>query len=262
MSDTAGNTGAKNAIQKPLPAWITSGVLGLVLGAGGCFVTLYFYGYAPLESLVDNSGPPPAAMAGTMPGGGGMGGGGMGGGGMGGGGMGGGGMGGGGMGGGGMGGGGMGGGGMGGGGMGGTGGPRGKRNLATLVAKLDLASKRISCQFDSEQTAELAAQLAALSQPDKMTQDEAQELCDSLEAVLSDEQKETLALFELPRGAVSVGGGGKPPGRTEDPNAVPPDDNNPFQQEANQTRLHSLLDRLKGPGAEKPTSAEAGDSGA
>ncbi|HVA49789.1 MAG TPA: hypothetical protein VNH11_25705 [Pirellulales bacterium] len=237
MSDTAGNTGAKNAIQKPLPAWITSGVLGLVLGAGGCFVTLYFYGYAPLESLVDNSGPPPAAMAGTMPGGGGMGGGGMGGGGMGGG-------------------------GMGGGGMGGTGGPRGKRNLATLVAKLDLASKRISCQFDSEQTAELAAQLAALSQPDKMTQDEAQELCDSLEAVLSDEQKETLALFELPRGAVSVGGGGKPPGRTEDPNAVPPDDNNPFQQEANQTRLHSLLDRLKGPGAEKPTSAEAGDSGA
>ena len=158
------------------------------------------------------------------------------------------------MGGGGMGGGGMGGGGMGGGGMGG-GGPRGKRNLTTLVGKLNLASKGISFQLDGEQTARLAAQLADLDQPEKMTQEEAQERCDALETILTDEQKETLAQFEVPRGGQGSGGGG---GRPAGGGPVPAgggagatggggasDDDNPFQQETNQTRLHSLLDRLQ-----------------
>jgi hypothetical protein len=249
MSDAAVNPVGKTAIQKPLPAWLASGILGLVLGAGGSFLAVhYYFGHTPDGSI--SEGPPSGMLA---PGGG------MGGGGMGGGGMGGGGMGGGGMGGGGMGGGGMGGGGMGGGGMGGGGGAaRGKRNLTTLVGKLDLISKGLSLDLSGEQSAKLAAQLAELDQSENMTQDDAQDRLDALESILTDEQKESLAQFDMPRGGRAGGAGGMPPGGggMSGGGGPPmgggmqrgggaPDDSNPFQEEANQSRLHSLVARLK-----------------
>ena len=253
MTNTASIARSQNALQKPLPTWITSGVLGMALGGGATFMVLYWYGHHSLET--PTSGPPPGAT----PGGPGMMGGGM----MGGG------------------GGGMMGGGMGGGGGGmmggGGGGSRGKRNLTALVGKLDLAGKGISVQLDSEQSAKLAAQLAELEQPEKMSQEEAQERCDALEDLLTDEQKATLALFELPRagrggGGGGMMGGGRPggmaggppggmPGMGGPPGGDQPDDSNPFQDEGNRDRLRSLLDRLKGAPTEEPSAAEAGTDG-
>lgn len=257
----------QSSVQRPLPAWIVSGVVGVMLGGGATFLGLQYCGFEKANAALAAGAPPGGAPPGM--GGGGMGG--MGGGGMGGM-MGGGGMGGGGMGGSGMGGSGMGGGGMGGGGMGG-GGPRGKRNLTTLVGKLDLASKGIPFQFDQEQSTKLTAQLGQLEHPETMTQEEAQERCDAMEAMLTDEQKETLASFELPRAGRGVGGGGgaggmggapggggPPPATGGAPGAGAPDDSNPFQDETNQTRLHSLLDRLKGTAGDTADEAIATDS--
>ena len=250
MSDAATNPAGKNAVQKPLPAWMATGILGLALGGGGTFLVMHFiYGFGAEPTF---SAPPPGVGPGFMmgggPGGGGMGGGGMGGGGMGGGGMGGGGMG------------------------GGGGGARSKRNLTSLVGKLDVVSRGISFQLDDEQSAKLAAQLAELNQPETMTQEEAQERLDALEAILTEQQKETLTQFELPRppGGQGGGGGGGPGGGGPGGGGPPgggmgggmmggmggggaPDDSNPFQQPINHARLQSLLDRLKGSSA--PTTA-------
>lgn len=165
----------------------------------------------------------------------------------------------------------MGGGGMGGGGGGTGGGSRGKRNLTAIVGKLDLLSKGIPFQLDGEQSAKLASQLADLDQPDTMTQEEAQERVDGIEAILTDAQKDTLAQIDVPRGGAGGGQGGGGPGAQMAGGAPGgmgggggmagggrggPDDSNPFQQETNQTRLHSLLDRLKGATAETTPSSE------
>lgn len=144
--------------------------------------------------------------------------------------------------------------------MGGGNAPRGKRNLTTLVAKLDLASKGIPFQLDEKQSSTLAEQLALLEELDNMTQDEAQQRCDTLEETLTEDQKQTLGSFELPRPPRSSGAGGGPGGGGPPPGAaggMPPggpsgspvgaaDDGNPFQEEVHQSRLHSLLERLKG----------------
>ncbi|HWB13638.1 MAG TPA: hypothetical protein VG826_30715 [Pirellulales bacterium] len=269
MSDASTNAPRQNAAQKPLPPWITSGVLGLALGGGACFAAMYYH-YAPVpatnyqgpyggDAAAGGSPPGGAGGAPTAGGGGGMPGGMMGGGMMGGG----------------MGGGMMGGGGMGGG--GGGGGARGKRNLTSIVGKLDLASKGISFRLDEEQSAKLAEQLAKLEEGEKMTQEEAQERADAIEALLTDEQKETLAQFEVPRGSGGGGGGGggstggpagggggapRVPGMGGNPSSSE-DDDNPFQQETNQSRLHSLRDRLNSAAPEKgletSETKEAGD---
>ena len=228
MTNAASTATSRNALQKPLPTWITSGVLGMALGGLATFMVLYFYGHHSLET--PTSGPPPGAT----PGGPGMGGGMMG---------------------------------------GGGGGSRGKRNLTALVGKLDLAGKGISVQLDSEQSAKLAAQLAELEQPEKMSQEEAQERCDALEDILTDEQKATLALFELPRagrggGGGGMMGGGRPggmaggppggmPGMGGPPGGDQPDDSNPFQDEGNRDRLRSLLERLQPAAAEKPSADDS-----
>jgi hypothetical protein len=253
----------QSSMQRPLPAWIVSGVLGVMLGGGATFLGLQYYDFekanAAAAAGAPSGGPPPGMAGGGM--GGMMGGGGMG------------------------------------GGMGG-GGPRGKRNLTTFVGKLDLASKGIGFQLDQEQSAQLAAQLGELEPPETMSQEEAQERCDALEEMLTDEQRETLALFELPRAGRGGGGGGRgsmpggmggppagmagmsgppagmaggmagpPPGMSGPPRGMggppggggAPDDGNPFQEEANQARLHSLLDRLKGAAGDAAEEAAATD---
>jgi hypothetical protein len=229
MSDSSASGARQSAIQKPLPGSISSGIIGLAIGAGAMFMTTYYY-YGPEPRPADTGSGAGAQSAGGGAQSGGAPGGGMTGGG-----------------------GGMGGGGMtgGGGGMGG-GGQRGKRNLTSLVGKLDLVSKGISLHLEGDQPAKLAEQLTDLDQPEKkMTEEEAQERVDAIEAILSDQQKETLAQFDLPRGGRRGGapGGGGPSGPPAG-QAPPDDDSNPFQQETNQTRLHSLLGRLKGTSAD------------
>lgn len=249
MSDSSASGAPQSASQKPLPASIASGIVGLAIGAGAMYMATYYY-YGP-EPRPTQGGPgagaPSAgggAPSGGAPGGGAPGGGMMGGGGMGGGG---------------------GGAGMGG---GGGGGPRGKRNLTALVGKLDLISK-ISFQLEGDQPAKLAQQLADLEQPEKkITQEEAQQRVDAIEAILTDQQKETLAQFDLPRARGGGGGGPGGGGPSGPPAGQPPppdmpggggqgEDSNPFQEETNQARLQSLLGHLKGTSADDASSQTA-----
>lgn len=212
MTNSSSNRSNQPSRDKSLSPSIVSGILGLIVGGGLTFLGLEYSGYpyeqTPAATASSSSGSP-QAMGGGM--GGGMMGGGM----------------------------------MGGG--GGAAAPRGKRNLTTLVAKLDLASKGIPFQLNQQQSSTLAEHLARLEQPEKMTQDEAQERCDAIEAMLTEEQTETLASFEMPRGGRGGGGGAGGPGGP--PGA--PDEGNPFQEEANQAHLRSLLVRLQSTGGEQ-----------
>ena len=253
MSQTTPDVTKQSDGANSVPAWIASGILGLAVGAGGMYLGMNFIGPEKPKSTVatKTTGGPPGpgqpgggAMMGPMMGGGGMG----------------------------MGGGGMGGGGMGGGGFGGGGG--GKRNLTSLVGKLELLSRadvKLHVELDAEQAKKVAAKLEELDKAEKMTAEEAQARLDSLEALLTPEQKSTLDLIGLPFGRGGAGGGrgglgaaGRPGAGTQPPpvagappgGAVPPmaamgggagggsPDDNPFTQEANQKRLRDLLSRL------------------
>ena len=232
--------------------------LGLLIGAAGTFAGIYGLGYRvekPVEPVAvaqTNSSTPPAG--GTAPvgppmmGGGGMGGGGMGGMGMGGMGM--------------------------GGGIGG-GGAQGKRNLTQLVGKLELLTRgKLDVAFTPEQTDKMSALLSQISQAEKMTADEAQSHLESLEGVLTPEQKEIVDSIGLPFGGRGGRGAGGRPGGGGGGRGGPgggmgggmggmggmmggggaPDDENPFKQEANEKRLTDFLNRIK-PGDTK--SAES-----
>ncbi|MFN0021979.1 MAG: hypothetical protein ACKVP0_27340 [Pirellulaceae bacterium] len=266
MSATTPETARPSSASGSIPAWITSGALGLALGAGAMYLGLNLWGpelgkekaVAPKSA---SGGPPPMPGGGGGPMMGGMGGGGMGMGGMGGGGM---------------------------GGMGGGGG--GKRNLTALVGKLELLSRadlKLHVELDSEQSKKVAAKLAEIDKAEKMTADEAQTHLDALEGLLSPEQKTTLELVSLPFGRGGAGGGrgggrgaaGRPgagaatPAATAAPAGAPPapmamgggmggmgggsPDENPFTQEANQKRLRDLLGRLAPGSSDGATKAES-----
>lgn len=228
---------------------IVSCIAGLVIGTAGTWVGMQSLGYkleAPPRAEPDAAAPSggPAMPSPTGGGGGAGGGGGM----MGGG------------------GGGM----MGGGGMGGGGGAgAGKRNLTTLVGKLELLSRtglNLHVELDAQQAEKIAGKLAEMDKSEKMTADEAQSHLDAMEALLTPEQKETLALIGLPTSRPGGGGragGGGPPGGGGAGGGAPmmgmmgggsPDDN-PFTQEANQKRLRDLLARLNPASAESASAA-------
>lgn len=257
MSETSNACCASGA--KGLAAWVTSGVLGLTLGAGGMLLGIQYYypDFAKKPEAPTQSGPIQSPGMPPMGGGGMMGGGG----------------------------GGMGGGMMGGGMMGGGGG--GKRALTMLVGKLELLSRpevKLNIQLDPEQSKAIAAKLKELETTESMTADEAQANVDTLEGLLTVEQKDTLGLIGLPQGrgggrggpggggggrGGAPGGGGPAAGAGGAPAAHsgPPSGGgggmggggmgggnpteNPFTQEANQKRLHDLLSRLS------PESASA-----
>jgi hypothetical protein len=245
MSTTTSESTKETRSSQAVPTWIASGILGLALGAGAMYLGLKSNdGLEKSKPATSGAAPTPAgASGGPMMGGGGMGG--------------------------------MGGGGMGmGGGMGGGGGGAGKRNLTSLVGKLELLSRsdvKLQVELNAEQAQKVAAQLQELDKAEKMTAEEAQTHLDALEALLTEEQKKTLGLISLPFGRPGAGGGGRgaagrpgagstPPPMAGAPpgGAVPPAmmgggmggmgggaaDDNPFSQEANQKRLHDLLARL------------------
>lgn len=248
-----------------LPGWIVTGVLGLALGAGGAILAMRGMGYekptppAPPALTDAASGMAPADPNPMGRGGAGGGGGAPGGGMMG---------------------------GMGammgmmGGGMGGGGGAQ-KRDLTSLVGKLELLTRGpLQVELDTDQQAKIAAVLAKFESAEKMTNDEAEVHLKALQASLTDAQKSVLESFSLPFGGGRGGGGrggrggaggppGGPPGAGQE--GPPPGgraaammagmggmggrggadpDENPFSQEANKKRLQDLLLRLKGQPAE------------
>jgi hypothetical protein len=225
-----------------VPGWIASGVLGLAFGIGGTVVTMQSLATPPAKPPVSSAAPQAEAapVAAVAPGPGGMPG-------------------------------------MGGGGpamgMGGGGpGAAGKRNLTSLVGKLELLSRanlKLHVELDADQVKSIAEKLAALDAAETMTFEEAQSQVDELEALLTAQQKEALSLIGLPggqRGGGGAPGAGGPPGaggRGGPPGgappmgmmgmAPPPDPNaNPFAQEANQKRLRDLLARLQPGSAGEP----------
>jgi hypothetical protein len=137
---------------------------------------------------------------------------------------------------------------------GGMGGAAGKRNLTALVGKLELLSRdnlNLHLTFDRDQAQKISAELADLESAKTLTDEEAQNRLEALQASLTDEQKETVDAIGLPRPA---GGGG--PGAGGGMGAASPDAN-PFVQETNEKRLAELLGRLKSAATENPkTSAE------
>src|SRR5579863_1409945 len=180
QSSTASSQGGN---LNSVPGWIASGVLGLAVGAGATVVVMRQIqleeadtkAKAVVGPTTDLPGPPPG---GPTPGPGGPPAMGMGGGG-----------------------GGMGMGGMGGG--GGGGGGAGKRALTTLVGKLELLSRpdmKLHVELNAEQAKAIADKLAEFDKAEKMTGDEAQESVDSLEALLTPEQKEVVNAIGLPFG--------------------------------------------------------------
>src|SRR5205807_5943558 len=123
--------------------------------------------------------------------------------------------------------------GKGGGGGGGRGGPRPKKQLATLVDKLDvLTSKPLAIELSPEKKTKVGELLKGLDQKADLTDEEAKEKLDSLLDQVKD-QKSTLeaAGYRWPGEGGGGGRGGTPPA-------------NPFKEEANSQHLKALQERL------------------
>ncbi len=200
----------QNRAKKDVAIWLASGVVGILLGGAASAAIVRGMGYevtlkppaAPLETA---SGPVAGAGAAPVmgiPGGGGMGGGMMG---------------------------------M----MGGGGGqPQPKRQLTTLVRKLELLTGDVAITLSLEQMTSIQATLNELSAIEKLTDEEAKDKHEKLLALLDEQQQAKQEAIGLPfrRGGGGGMGGGAPP----DPDA------NPFADEANAKALKSLRERLGG----------------
>ena len=134
-----------------------------------------------------------------------------------------------------------------GGGMGG--GPNPKRELTTLVRKLDLLTGDISIKLNQEQGTSLAAALADVEKAEDMSDDDAQAKHDAILALLDDAQKPQLDAVGLPRPQRGAGGGPGGP-----PKEAPA---NPFQDETNAKSLQNLRERFAGKEASSDTAAPA-----
>ena len=155
--------------------------------------------------------------------------------------------------------------------MEGFGGPRPKRDLTTLVQKLDLLTGDVGIKLTAEQAAAVNDRLRDVEKSAKMSDDDAKAKHDRLMAVLNENQKARLEAIALPQPARSGGpgmGGHKPgmyPGMPGCPmmggGAPPTPDQNPFQQDAEGKAVKSLRERLasKGtaPKAETPKAPPA-----
>ena len=155
---------------------------------------------------------------------------------------------------------GMGGPGMGGMGMGGGRPPRPKRDLTTLVRKIDLLTGDVALALSEEQVGLLIGRLAELAAAETMSDDDAQTGHDAILALFDDDQKSRLDAISLPRrrsGGRGPGGPGGPGGGEED------EDANPFQEESSAQAVTHLRERFGGekepaePNAPEAKPAEA-----
>lgn len=247
MSNAANVPASPSSEPGSVPGWISGGLIGLLIGGGATAFGMQYYGYELKKPAPANVAPPAAGTTPTAtPGPGGAPGGppmmGMGG---------------------------MGGGMMGGMGGGMGGGNAGKRQLTSLVGRLELLSRpslNLRVELTEEQVSKIAAKLAELDAAEKMTADEAQAHMEALEALLTEEQRESLNAISLPFGRGGGGGGRGGPGGPGGGGPGGPGggggpggpgggmmggmgggspDENPFTQETNQKRLRDLLSRIK-----------------
>jgi hypothetical protein len=132
-----------------------------------------------------------------------------------------------------------------GGGMGGRA-PSPKRELATLVRKVNILSGDIALKLSADQAAGMAKILSPLGSKEAITDDEAKALQDGILALLDGDQKAKSEAIGVPfrRGG---GPGAKP---------SPAEEANPFKQEQNAEALQSLLTRLGKPAVDKPTAEQ------
>ena len=212
---------------KEIKLWLFSGLVGILLGAAGAIAVTTYLGYELSRRLIvreqPSGGAPGGAPMGGMGGGPGMMGG-MGGGpGM------------------------MGGMGGGPGMMGGMGGgppsiPP-KRQLTTLVRKLELLTGDIALTLSDDQAAAICGMLAEVEAADTMTDEEAQEKYDALLGVLNEDQTAKQEKIRLARSP--AGGGGGMPGMMGGP---PPEDENanPFKEAPNAEAAAALSQRFGG----------------
>jgi hypothetical protein len=168
------------------------------------------------------------------------------------------------------------------GGMGGPAAPRPKRELTTLVQKLDLLTGDIAITLTPEQAASLRDCLKDVEKPAKMTDDEAEAKHDRLLAMLTESQKVRLEAIGLPRparggpgmggpgmggpgmggpgmggpgmGGPGMGGPGMPGMKGGGAAPKQNEDQNPFQQDAEGKAVKSLLQRFAAQSA--PPKAE------
>jgi hypothetical protein len=218
--------------QKDVAFWVASGLVGILLGAAGAAAAVQIFGYNLVKVLevpspdsiapVEDTGSQADAGSGMgMMGMGGPGGG------------------------------------MGGpgGGMGrGGGGPSPKRQLTTLVRKIDLLTGDVALNLSDEQTAALAEILAPLKSQATMTDDQATAAYEEIFALLDDDQKAKQDAVGLPfrrggRGGGGFGGRGGPGGGGEEDESA-----NPFTEEQNAEALQSLLARFGAPAADEPAA--------
>ena len=138
----------------------------------------------------------------------------------------------------------IGGGGMGGMGMGG--GPNPKRDLTSLVRKLNLLTDDIAIKLSPDQTTALLKGLSGVDAAEKFSDDDAKKMYDELFAVLGDDQKAKLDAVGLPGGRGGGGGGGRGPGGggPGGGGGPPTPDANPFSLENNLTALKSFRNRF------------------
>jgi hypothetical protein len=134
------------------------------------------------------------------------------------------------------------------GGMGGPRPPRPKRDLTTLVRKLDLLTGDIAISLSAEQAAALSDCLKDLEKAGSMSDDDAQAKHDEILAALDETAKaklDAVGLPRRPRGGPGDAGGG--PGGMGGPGMGGPSENelaNPFAEEVEAQALNSLLERL------------------
>ena len=223
MSYETNSPVSNGACCNALPGWISSGIIGMALGAGATFLGMQ--DAVPKQRPSASAPSAPSAvpaltpvMGGSAPP-------------------------------------------MGMGGMGGGGGGGGKRALTSFVGKLELLSRpdfKLHVELDADQANSIAAKLQELDKNEAMTAEQAQEQLEALESLLTSEQKEVLAAIGLPfgRGGGRPGAGGPMAGGAGPAAGAPPaggmmgmgaasnPNENPFTQEVNQKRLKDLLGRL------------------
>jgi len=221
---------------KTVIVWLASAVVGILLGALLPLAAVYLGNFTVTK--VVRASEAPTAGAGAMPG---MGGGGMP--------------------------------GMGGG-MGMFGGPREprpKRDLTTLVRKIELLTGDVAITLSDDQGASLCSSLADIEQAETMSDDDAKAKHDEILALLDEDQKARLDAISLSRmrpggpggpgaggpGPSGPGAGGPGPGGPGGPGQA--DDANPFQQEDNAQAVAGLRKRFA-PSSDQP-GEESGEEG-
>lgn len=127
---------------------------------------------------------------------------------------------------------------------GGRGGRGAKRSLATLVGKLELLSRpnlTLRVELDGEQAKAIANKLNELNKAETLFSDEAEEIFNAIDRLLTSDQKLVISEIALP---IEVGFGPVMSGAESATGRGGRRDENPFSREVNQKRLRELLTRL------------------